>query len=189
MHTLDLVDSDARLRELWQIDKAAYQNACISLDAFRDWWSRYDLGLRVVVNHQSQIVGAVGIWALSEQRIRMLISGQITEGELKPEVYDELHQNPSQFWYISGIVAEPGLQKTLGTPLRRLLHSGVRAWAASPHLKFPVHCYALGYSLDGIALLDKLKFEVIKQPDELPDGLPLYWRSFDSRTALREALR
>lgn len=185
-YSIDLVDSEPRLHQLWQRDQVEYDGNTLSFQAFKLWWAKYDLGLRIVTNKDCRIVGAVGIWGLSEETIRYLISGQVSETSIVPMSTDEMTRNPTQYWYFSGIFSDQKLQKTLGTPLRRLLYVGIGAWAASPHIKFPCHCYALGYSDDGKALLDRLGFEIIKQGCELPDGMPLYWRQFNNIAEFRQ---
>lgn len=187
-YTLDLISDREQLRELWQLDQSEYCDSNIDFESFSEWWGRYDLGLKVVTSGVD-IVGAVGCWGLSERQCRQFIGGQITESQLQPLRVSELEQSPSRFWYVSGIISAPKLRRTLGGPLRRLLTAGMGSCAMSPHVRFPCDVYAMGYSSEGVAMLERFGFEVIKSSSELPDSLPLYWHSFESIGALRGALR
>lgn len=183
---IDLVGTEAKLKQLWKIDNTQYPDANISFDAFSAWWRRYDLGLRVAVSKDGVITGGVGIWALAEADIRGLISGRLAENSLLPLTADELEQQPSQFWYFSGIFASP--LKSLNSPLRALLKTGVGSWCNSHHVRYPLYTYALGFSLDGIELLNRFGFEQIKSAAETADNMPLYVRTFASPAELRGLL-
>lgn len=183
---IDLVSSEATLKQLWQIDGEEYQDSNVPFSSFLRWWKRYDLGLRIVTNESACIVGGVGIWPISEPQTRALIAGTLPESSLLPVRCETLDVIPSQWWYISGIFTRHG--EGLNTPLRRLLKTGVGSWANSHHIRYPLYCYALGYSKQGVALLERFKFECIKTSAEAADGLPLYVREFKTLAELRSSL-
>lgn len=183
---IDLVSNEDTLKRLWQIDGEEYQDSNVPFESFLRWWRRYDLGLRIVTNSSAVIVGGVGIWPISESQIRTLIAGKLSESKLVPTRCAALDSAPSQFWYVSGIFTRH--VEGLNTPLRRLLKTGVGSWANSHHIRYPLYCYALGYSEQGISLLNRFSFEQIKTAEETADRLPLYVREFKSIAELRSAL-
>jgi hypothetical protein len=174
-----IVSSEEQLQELWKIDDDAYQENSLNFELFRNWWEQYVLGLKIITNSLDLIVGASGLWALSEAQTRYFISGRIKEQELLPLSHEALDSSPSRFWYCSGIVAIPELRGTI-FPLRKLIRATISTWLATGHVAFPVNVYALGYSPEGIALLEKLGFEEIKTSEEMPDQCPLYWHLIKS---------
>lgn len=184
-YRLDLISNLTQLSELQKIDIEAYDDAAFEMDVFSQWWKRYDLGVKAVWN-DSSIVAAIGLWALGEEQTRRFIGGQIREADLRPVVATELETAPVQFWYCSGIVSTQ--RKTLDSPLRKLLRCGIGAWTASGHIKYPMWLYALGYSDDGISMLERFGFEVVQPAAEMPDHCPLYGRRFYSAAEVRKVV-
>jgi hypothetical protein len=75
------VRSPAELEDLWAIDKAAYEEASITYDRFHEWWSSFPLGLRALF-FRNRVMGAIGIWPLSDRFGRLLKSAQLKESQL-----------------------------------------------------------------------------------------------------------
>ncbi len=182
-YSFDLVDDLTVLRQLYGIDETAYDESSISFEAFSRWWNAYDLGLKIV-KMENRITAALGLWGMSEGTTREFLSGQIREEQLDPMPAERLEVLPTPFWYCSGLVSLQ--QKTLDSPLRMILRSGLAAWVAACHVRYPANVFALGYSADGIALLNRFGFEVIRSSDEMPDGCPLYWRKIESVDEVRD---
>lgn len=183
MTAIDLVSNETTLRRLWALDGEEYADGNIPFESLARWWQRYDLGLRIVTNDSLEITGAVGIWSMNEAQTRALIAGTLHESDILPTRCSALDAQPSQFWYISGIFTRNtgGLNATL----RRLLRAGVGSWTNCPHVTYPLYCYALGYSEQGIRLLKRFGFEQIKSPEETADRMPLYVREFKTLSELR----
>jgi hypothetical protein len=86
-HLVDLrfqvgeVASIDKLSELWEIDKAAYGEASLTWEAFKGWWRSYRPGLKTLFL-EDRVVGAIGIWPLSERCARRLAAGRIKESEI-----------------------------------------------------------------------------------------------------------
>jgi len=180
-YRLDLVTSTERLRALYALDLEAYGRTAIDWERFLQWHSTYDMGLRVVLE-QDRIVGAIGVWGLSEQQTRGLIGGQLREQDLIPLTHEQLGNGGSPFWYVSGVVVDAELRRSLATPLKLLLRAGVGQIFNSGKPRYPANVYALAYSDEGRSLLDGLRFQEIKPASELPDECPLYWRQFKDRS-------
>jgi len=75
------VRSPAELEDLWSIDNTAYGEASITSERFRDWWLSFPLGLRALFL-RNRVMGAIGIWPLSNRRARLLKSAQLKESQL-----------------------------------------------------------------------------------------------------------
>lgn len=177
-YALDLVDSKERLQQLHALDSAAYEQAAISFETFEQWWKTYDLGLRIALGEDDRIVGAIGAWGLNAESARLLIAGGLRERDLQPLTHEQLSENKSAYWYVSGVLIDRALRNRTGSPLRLLLSAGVGSILRSGKVRYPANVYALGYSPEGIALLEKLGFEKIRAADEMIDECPLYWKLF-----------
>jgi hypothetical protein len=184
-YQLDLVEDEPTLRQLYGIDEAAYDENSITFASFLRWWKSYDLGLKVV-KLENRIIAALGLWGLDEDTTRRFLAGQILENDISPLPSSSLEVSPTSFWYCSGLVSMH--QKAIDSPLRLLLRSGLAAWVGACHVRYPGHIYALGYSQDGIGILERLGFEVIREAGEMPDGCPLYWRQIKSVDEVRSLL-
>jgi hypothetical protein len=75
------VRSPAELEDLWAIDNAAYGEASLTYERFQDWWSSFPLGLRALF-FKNRVMGAIGIWPLSNRCARLLKSAQLKESQL-----------------------------------------------------------------------------------------------------------
>jgi hypothetical protein len=181
-YCLDLVESEKQLKELHKLDAAAYGSTALDFERFRQWWLTYDLGLRVVLQGD-RIVGAIGVWALDEENIRLFISGQLKESQLAPMRHEQLEEG-SRFWYVSGILIEPGLRLKMNSPLKLLLDAGIGGIFTSGKVRYPTHVYALGYTNEGMGLLEKLHFQSIKPGIEMADHCPLYWKQLTCKEDL-----
>jgi len=102
------VRSPAELEDLWAIDNAAYGEASITYERFQDWWSSFPLGLRALF-FKNRVMGAIGIWPLSNRCGRRLKSAQLKESQLMGRTMRGYIDSPTRFWYVSGIVLRPQL--------------------------------------------------------------------------------
>ena len=102
------VRSPAELEDLWAIDNAAYAEASITYERFQDWWSSFPLGLRALF-FKNRVMGAIGIWPLSNRCARLLKSAQLKESQLMGRTMRGYIDSPARFWYVSGIVLRPQL--------------------------------------------------------------------------------
>lgn len=182
-YCLDLIETEEQLVQLHKLDAAAYGATALDFERFRQWWLAYDLGLRVVLQGD-RIVGAIGVWALSEESIRLFIAGRLKESELVPLTHEQLDQEGSKFWYVSGILVEPELRLKLNSPLKLLLDAGIGGIFTTGKVGYPAHVYALGYTPEGKGLLSHLNFEAIQPALEMADQCPLYWKQLTCKADL-----
>jgi hypothetical protein len=105
-HLVDLrfqvgeVASIDKLSELWAIDKTAYGEASLSWETFKGWWRSYRPGLKALFL-EDRIVGAIGIWPLSERCARRLAAGRIKESDRQAALKDFNRSASAPFQRIS----------------------------------------------------------------------------------------
>ena len=172
------VRSPAELEDLWAIDSAAYGEASITYEKFQDWWSSFPLGLRALF-FRSRIMGAIGLWPLSNRCSRLLKSAQLKESQLIGRTMRSYLDGPARSWYVSGIVLRPQL---IGSrAIRVLLSQSIGSWLKSPNIEFPCELLALAYSAQGQALLEGFNFFRIQNGAAMPDHVPLFGLELDTR--------
>ena len=165
------IETEEQLRELWEIDKEAYQDCSLQFEPFLDWWRRYSYGSRNLVV-QDRIIASIGIYPLSKEQAQSFLAGEIREADLKPVLLEECDQKKVSDWYCSGIVVVPELQnKGL---LKTLLQIGIGSWAATGHIKYPLTLYGLAEYKIGEKLFNKFGFTKAVDKEALPDGCDLY---------------
>lgn len=176
--SIQVVADLEQLKELWQIDKAAYQDCSLEFDEFAAWWRCYELGSRILLAN-GQIVASIGIYPLSEKQAIAFEQGEICEGDLLPLSIEECEICPTPYWYASGIVVADHL-RGWGSPLAKLLRSGIGGWLGSGHIAYPLNLMAIAEYPIGARLLEFFQFKKVKDGSQLPDCCDLYKVQFDS---------
>jgi hypothetical protein len=172
------VRSPAELEDLWAIDKAAYEEASITYERFHEWWSSFPLGLRALF-FRNRVMGAIGIWPLSDRNARLLKSAQLKESQLIGRTMRRYLEQPPRFWYVSGLVLRPQLSGSRA--IRVLLSQGIASCLKSPNITFPCELLALAYSSAGEALLERFNFFRVQNATAMPDHVPLFCLELDNR--------
>jgi hypothetical protein len=140
---------------LWAIDSAAYGEASITYERFKDWWSSFPLGLRALF-FRNRVMGAIGIWPLSIRLAASLKSARLKGSELSGRMMRTFVDNPSRSWYGSGIVLRPQLVGSRA--IKILLSQGIGFRLKCAKVEFPCELLALAYSAQGQALLEGFHF-------------------------------
>ena len=165
------VRSPAELEDLWAIDSAAYAEASITYEKFKDWWLGFPPGLGALF-FKNRVMGAIGIWPLSPRCAWQLKTARLKESQLIGRAMHAFVSRPARFWYVSGIVLRPQLVGSRA--IKVLLSQGIGSWLRSPRIEFPCELLALGYSAQGQALLEGFNFYRIQNADAMPDQVPLF---------------
>ena len=95
------IQSTAELEDLWEIDNAAYGEASITYEKFRDWWFSYPPGLHALF-FRTRVMVAIGIWPLSARYAELFRNGRIKESQLNGRAMRPFMNTPAQSWYIMG---------------------------------------------------------------------------------------
>jgi hypothetical protein len=180
------IRSPAELEDLWEIDNAAYGEASITYEKFRDWWLSYPSGLHALF-FRTRVMGAIGIWPLSTRCAELLATGRLKESQLNGRTMRTFVHTPTQFWYISGIVLRSELRG--GRAITILLSHGIGSWLASAHIHFPCRLLALAYSEQGQALLEGFDFFKLQNAKAMPDRVPLFALQVSDREQLLSSLK
>ena len=121
----------------------------------------------------------VGIWPLSDRNARLLKSAQLKESQLIGRTMRRYLEQPPRFWYVSGLVLRPQLSGSRA--IRVLLSQGIGSWLKSPNIRFPCALFALAYSANGEALLERFNFFRVQNAAAMPDHVPLFALELDNR--------
>jgi hypothetical protein len=168
----------AELQDLWAIDKAAYEEASITYERFHEWWSSFPLGLRALF-FRSRVMGAIGVWPLSDRYGRLMKAAQLNESQLIGRMMRRHIEQPPRFWYVSGLVLTPQL---IGSrAIRVLLSQRIASCLKSPNITFPCEWLALAYSSAGEALLERFNFFRVQNAAAMPDHVPFFCLELDNR--------
>ena len=103
---------------------------------------------------EDRVVGAIGIWPLSERCARRLAAGRIKESEITGRMMRG--RKPAGCWYVSGIVLEPEIAG--GAAIRALFSQGIGSWLTRGNIEFPCELFALANSLEAETLLQGFNF-------------------------------
>ncbi|RMH41285.1 MAG: hypothetical protein D6694_09225 [Gammaproteobacteria bacterium] len=186
-YRLQVCEDLGQLQQLWKIDREAYKDCSLSFDRFREWWTRYEFGSRILLEGDC-ILAALGIYPISPEQYHAFSDGQIPENKLVPVPFEECEANPQSCWYASGIVTAEQV-RGWGSPLKLLLQAGIGCWADSRHIAFPLKLMAIAEYEAGARLLNFLGFEQTRDGGSMPDGCDLYETRFNSESDLRSQLR
>jgi GNAT superfamily N-acetyltransferase len=179
------IESESQLRELWEIDKAAYADCSLDFEPFLAWWKRYEYGSRNLIL-AGKIVASIGIYPLYAEQAEAFSLGKIRESELQPVLLHECEQSRVSHWYCSGIVVVPEFQNR--GLLRTLLQIGIGAWAATSHIQYPLSLYGLAEYKIGEKLFKKFGFQKVQDKSEMLDNCDLYKTEIFSIEQLEEQL-
>lgn len=177
-----------QLRQLWQIDQAAYLDCSLSFERFQEWWERYEFGSRVLLDGD-QILASIGIYPLYDEQAAAFSAGTIPESDLKPVLCDECEAEPRHNWYASGIVVAESLRGSSNSPLKTLLQLGLNNWLRSGHVAYPLHLWSIAEYEVGARLLDFFGFVKVRDGSSLPDSCDLYHRVFETRDQAHDFLK
>jgi hypothetical protein len=180
------IQSSAELEDLWEIDNAAYGEASITYGKFKDWWMSFPSGLYALF-FRTRVMGAIGIWPLSDRCAGLFANGQLKESEINGRTMRAFRHTPTQSWYISGIVLRPELRG--GRAITILLSHCIGSWLSSANIHFPCQLVALAYSEQGQALPEGFDFFKLQNAKTMPDGVPLFALKISAREQLLSALK
>jgi hypothetical protein len=180
------IQSTAELEDLWEIDNAAYGQASITYEKFKNWWLSFPSGLYALF-FRTRVMGAIGIWPLSGRCAELFASGELKESEINGRTMRTFLHSAGQFWYISGIVLRSELRG--GRAITILLSQCIGSWLATAHVRFPCQLLALAYSEQGESLLEGFDFFKLRNAKTMPDGVPLFALKVSARDKLLSSLK
>lgn len=189
-YSIDYPRNAELLDELYTVDCEAYGKFAVNRSILERWVKKCPQSI-TIITVEGRIAGAFGLLAVSEEQIRKFIAGKLSEEKFSP-LSERITDH--RFWYWSGVVLRPEFQRQARSLLRPLLVRGLDSWLSSSRIGHPdTYLYATGCTAEGKSLLDKFRFEKIKEADEMADGAPLYVRNIrpdieSNRSEIRELL-
>lgn len=144
------------------------------------WWEIYPDGIRVLYKG-SEIVGAVGLWPISEQASADLEAGKISEKELPIE------KAVTNIWYIGAVVIRKDIRDRYRwkVPSSILLSGAIGEWISNFYT-FPNTILGLAYSGDGKNKLSTYGFYEYQTADRVKDKVPLYRLRIENESELNK---
>jgi hypothetical protein len=184
---INFVGDEKELKQVYKLDEDAYQGSSIDYNGLLSWWKRYPKGIYILCQN-SEITGAVGIWPLKKTTFDKLTKGRIDEKEISGRSICAEHSVGSHvYWYFGDIVLQK--KRAKGGKLHlELLEGAISKWLKEGNLATHVEVCALGFSNDGIRLLEKFEF---KYSSTARDEHPVYMRkvSFEELQGVLEEIK
>jgi hypothetical protein len=152
--------------ELDNLYHACFGASSVPTEVLKSWWNAYPKGLIGLLKN-GQIVGGVSIWSIDDPTYDKLINGYIKEREI---MYSNIDNNTCDRYYVSEI-AIMKKERNIDN-LSELLQGVIEHLMGS--CCYPVSVLALGYSPEGIGLMQRFGFIKQLNADRTADKQPLF---------------
>ena len=176
----------AELRSVWEIDASVYATLAEPYDSLYSWWEAFPSGIYGLF-FDSALIGALGVWPVSEHWIDALTTGRVSELSLPITTLQHHCHEPSAAWYLAGAALRPIARCSSAT--RALFRDGIAAWANLPLVRYPASLYAIAASTEGQALLTRFSFSCLRTGTQMMDGKPLYHRRLSGSEEVSRILK
>ena len=174
--------SEEEVRQLWELDRTAYEGYALPWERFRSWWHSYPHGLKAFFI-KGKLSGTLSIWPLRREDYLRFTAGELKEAELCPLPITRSPELPTRYWYIGGVVVTAGFSNR--RHFARLFSAAIRSWIEDGNHLFPLTILALGSTAPGTALLGRLGFKQRRPSGLMPDTFPLFEHVFPDDGHLR----
>jgi hypothetical protein len=161
------IESEDRLREIWQINCELYGEGALPLETYVRWWKKYPPSVHALW-FNGRIEGGITIWPLRPKRFRSLLRG---EGGLDTRDFYALGEAAQcRHWFVSGILIRPDARSP--EAVRYLLIRALRTGLETSKQHFSGSICAMAYSVQGAKLLERFGF--VRRKRSMPGGYPIY---------------
>ncbi|HEY0076279.1 MAG TPA: hypothetical protein VGB77_19425, partial [Abditibacteriaceae bacterium] len=156
---------------------AGYARVC-------QWHARYASGI-LCLEHEEQIIGALGLWPLTQIAYEALVTGKLREEDIEAHYLSIPGTDQTlAWWYVADIILLPQYRGTRTAGI--LLHQALSLWFRDAPLADLVHLAALAYSIQGKSLLQKLGFQ---RQGISPDDYAIYTYSTHKKDMQRRYMK
>lgn len=132
----------------------------------------------LILTYGGSVVGYTDVYALRPEALHKFVTGEITERDFKPEmILAHPARGSASDLYLAGIMVVDCRSYEGKRQASMLIWALVELLARCFLGDDPVRLYALGWSDEGIALLEKANFTPVVVTKPRKDGCPLYTRS------------
>jgi len=170
------VRNEAELHKIAELDEKTYGKHSVDFQGLVDWWMCYRQGIYALFLHR-ELVGAVGIWPITEKTFDRLVAGRLKESDIRQD--DICEKSEKQiYWYFADIILEKKYrgQKYRGQKISFfLLKYAARAWIKEGSLADTVDLCAIAVTRKGKEFLGGLGFMFVGR--KTPDGGLIYRRT------------
>jgi hypothetical protein len=180
------VETNNELEAVAALSDLAYSQAALPRATRAAWWETFPLGLWVAVDDSNRVLGTMGVWPLPRTVAEQFSAGRRAERDLPANGFVACQDEPTDCWYVSGVTVRPEYRRT--HLVRVLVTDSLHGWMRRCVLRFPLRCLALAQSLEGLRLLQRCGFRLVRDKDLMPDGFPLYALELQAWPDLRSLL-
>jgi len=162
--------------EFYKIDKIyqeCFGDSSVPTEIQKSWWMKQPQGI-IALETGNMIVGSVSFWDVSYDLFDKLKSGVAKERDI---VAEDLPIRSSGYVYISEAAIKQEFRNKKFSFL--LLRKVILEIEARFKINKKMQILALGYSIEGEILLNKIGFTKILEADKTGDGQPLYLLKID----------
>jgi hypothetical protein len=176
--------SELELRRIHALGQGGFGELAADYGRHVDLARAYPYGFSYL-SLDSRIVGAFGIWPVSERWAQALLEGRAGEADCDAErdILDP-SSDPVRTWYWDSLVVEPDLCGSGAS--RFLIREALLAWYWSGP-GFPSRILAQAATDRGQIVLERLGFERVLE--RTADGVSLYQFCFDSKQIAGDTIR
>lgn len=170
--TIRTVNTEAQLREIWEISQEIYGEDNVPFPTVLTWWRTYQNGIYVLVK-ENTVVGYLSIWPIKQQTFKDVCRGIRREKEMTMQsIVSGASAKPRTFWYITNIVIIRKFRKEKAIIV--LLREAIGKWLHEANLDAQIRICAVAYSEDGKAVLQRFGFYKERDAKDTIEDRPIY---------------
>jgi hypothetical protein len=160
------VMTEAEFIEVDKIYQFSFKDSSVPTVTQKKWWSVYPNGI-VGLFRDSEVIGGLSYWYISDETAKKFSEGRIEEKEIK------ILKKKSRNIYISDLAIMDDFRRKNYAQfiLKKMFSESVKCKNLSSN---PINIYALGYSISGKKLLAKIGFKELIPAQIMADKQPLY---------------
>ncbi len=162
------IESLAEFSEIDTLYQSCFGDASIPSGILKSWWQKYPKGL-IGLFEDNKLIGGVSIWTVDDATFDALKKGHLKEKDISSDNLDLLTKEK---WYISEIAISS--KKRNLTNLQTLIDKTLEQLEEEISNLFPSQVLAMGYSNQGVSLMQTLGFVQELNPSQTLDHMPLF---------------
>jgi hypothetical protein len=170
-YDVHIISSEGEVRALEALDVEIYGPAALPGDQLLSWWLKYPKGIHVVYD-PIRLVGAIGMWPISEEAYAQLMRGERTEASVTAADLRTNEQHDQAHWYLAGVLVRNGYRASRVLP--NLLATAIRTWIEETGALVRVGLLAVATSKQGEGYLNKFGFSPVATVTAPADQYPRY---------------
>jgi hypothetical protein len=163
----------AEFERLDALYHSCFGASSVPTEVLKSWWNAQPKGL-IGLFKEDELIGGVSMWSMDEDTFHKIKNGAIKEQEILATNLD----NHSYDKYYASEIAIKSEERNI-FHLFKLLQGSMEQLKETS--SYPASILALGYSPQGINILEKFGFTQQLNANETPDNLPLFRLTINSK--------